>query len=135
MSGPEPVFEKCNSFDDEVKHIDAWCRRIREANGGHVACVAVRTNDERDQLAQALIQQGVLVHQITADSMDIDDPTPLRLATMHRIKGLEFDHVCLASCDPASLTSLPLDRQPMEHCLLHVAATRTKNSLLVTSRK
>jgi superfamily I DNA/RNA helicase len=67
--------------------------------------------------------------------MDIDDPAPLRLATMHRIKGLEFDHVCLAACDPTRLATLPADRQPSERCLLHVAATRTKNSLLVTSRK
>lgn len=135
MSGPEPTFEKCGSFDDEVNHIAAWSRRIREANGGHIACVAVRTNDEREQLAKALTQQGCLVHEITGDSMDIDDPAPLRLATMHRIKGLEFDHVCLADCDPAKLESLPADRQSVERCLLHVAATRTKNSLLLIQRK
>lgn len=134
MSGPEPTFEKCDSFDDEVKHIAAWYRSIREANGGHVACVAVRSNDEREQLAKALAQQDCQVHEITGDSMDIDDPTPLRLATMHRIKGLEFDHVCLADCDPARLASLPADRQSTERCLMHVAATRTKNSLLVIRR-
>jgi superfamily I DNA/RNA helicase len=135
MSGPEPTFEKCQSFDDELKHIAAWYKQIREANGGHVACVAVRTNDERKQYAGALAQAGCPVHEITGDAMDIDDPAPLRLATMHRIKGLEFDHVCLVACDPARLATLPADRQPTERCLLHVAATRTKNSLLVTSRK
>lgn len=134
MSGPEPTFEKCGSFDDEVKHIADWFRRIREVNGGHVACVAVRTNDEREQLAKALTQEECHVHEITGDSMDIDDPAPLRLATMHRIKGLEFDHVCLADCDPEKLASFPADRQATERCLFHVAATRTKNSLLVTRR-
>jgi superfamily I DNA/RNA helicase len=63
--------------------------------------------------------------------MDIDDPAPLRIATMHRIKGLEFDHVCLADCDFAKLAGLPENRQSNERCLLHVAATRMKNSLLV----
>ena len=134
MSGPEPTFEKCKSFDDEVKHIAAWYRRIQEANGGHAACVAVRTNAEREQYAKALVKEGCQVHEITANVMDIDDPTPLRLSTMHRIKGLEFDHVCLASCDPTKLDSLPTDRQHTERCLLHVAATRTKNALLVISR-
>jgi hypothetical protein len=57
----------------------------------------------------------------------------LRVATMHRIKGLEFDHVCLADCDPERLASLPSARQSTERCLMHVAATRTKNSLLVVS--
>jgi hypothetical protein len=135
MSGPEPTLEKCGSFDDEVKHIAAWYRRIRDANGGHVACVAVRSNDEREQYAKALAQQGCQVHEITGDSMDIDDTAPLRLATMHRIKGLEFDHVCLADCNPEHLASLPAERQSTERCLLHVAATRTKNSLLVIRRK
>lgn len=135
MSGPEPTFERCDSFDDEVKHIAAWYRRIRKANGGHVACVAVRTNAEREHYAKALEQQGCRVHEITGDSMDIDDSNQLRLATMHRIKGLEFDHVCLTDCDPSKLAKLPADRQPTERCLIHVAATRTKNSLLILVNK
>jgi hypothetical protein len=135
MSGPEPTFVKCDSFDDEVKRIAAWYGKIKDANNGHIACVAVRTNDQRDQYAKALVQQNCKVHEITGDSADIDDPTPLRLSTMHRIKGLEFDHVCLADCDPESLSSLPTARQSTERCLLHVAATRTKNSLVVMHRK
>lgn len=135
MSGPEPTFEKFASFDDEVRHITKWYRNIREANGGHATCVAVKTNDERKEYAKALTMEGCQVHEITKEAMDIDDPAPLRLATMHRIKGLEFDHVCLADYDPARLAKLPTNRQPTERCLLHVAATRTKNSLLVTCRK
>lgn len=135
MSGPEPTFENYDSFEDEVKHITAWYRKIRETNGGHVACVAIRTNDEREQYAKALGHQGCQVQEITGDSMDIDDPAPLRLATMHRIKGLEFDHVCLADCDPFKLANLPPERQSTERCLIHVAATRTKNSLLILGRK
>lgn len=134
MSGPEPIFEKCTSFDDEVNHIAAWHRRIREANGGHVACIAVRTNDEREKYAKALSTQEIPVHEITGESMDIDDPKPLRLATMHRIKGLEFDHVCLANNDPEQIAKLPAERQSTERCLMHVAATRTKISLMVLSR-
>jgi hypothetical protein len=134
MSGPDPTFEKAESFDDEVKLIAAWYQRIQDSNGHHIACVAVRTNDEREQYAKALTDLKCRVHEITADVMDIDDPAPLRLATMHRIKGLEFDHVCLADCDPTKVTNLPADRQATERCLLHVAATRTKNSLLVISR-
>jgi len=134
MSGPEPTFEICNSFDDEIKHIASWYGRIRDADGRHVGCVAVRTNDEREQYAKALTQLSCQVHEITGDAMDADDPAPLRLATMHRIKGLEFDHVCLASCDLGKISTLPLEKQNLERCLLHVAATRTKNSLLVIKR-
>jgi hypothetical protein len=135
MSGPEPVFESFQTFDDEVKHIVAWHRRIRESNRTHVACVTVHTNELRQQYAQALSREGCLIHEITGGSMDLDDPTPLRIATMHRIKGLEFDHVCLADCYPPRIASLPLDRQASQRCLLHVAATRTKNSLLIIQRR
>jgi len=135
MSGPEPSFDTCRSFDDAVAHIAAWYHRIKLANPGHIACVAARTNNTRDEYAIALAALGCPIHKITSDVIDIDDPGPLRLSTMHRIKGLEFDHVCLADCDPEHLADLPADRQPVERCLLHVAATRTKNSLLVLGRR
>ncbi len=135
MSGPEPVFESFQTFDDEVKRIVAWHSHIRESNGAHVACVTVHTNELRQQYAQALSREGCPVHEITGESMDLDDPAPLRLATMDRIKGLEFDHVCLADCYPSKIANLPVDRQASQRCLLHVAATRTKNSLLIIQRK
>lgn len=135
MKGPEPVFESFQSFEDEVQHIATWYRHIRESNGSHVACVTVHTNAERQQYANALTQHGCPVLEITGESMDIDDPAPLRLTTMHRIKGLEFDHVCLADCHQLNLANLPVDRQNSGRCLLHVAATRTKNSLLIIHRK
>jgi superfamily I DNA/RNA helicase len=135
MSGPEPKFVKCDSFEDEVKQITTWYHQIRNANAGHVACVAFRTNDEREQYAKALTQQSIVVHEITSDAMDIEEAAALRLATMHRIKGLEFDHVCLVGCNPLKLELLASERQSVERCLLHVAATRTKNSLLILSRR
>lgn len=134
MSGPEPVFVKCHSFDEEVNYIANWFKEIRDANPGHVSCIAVRTNNEREQLAKALTQAGCKIHEITSDTTDSDDSTSLRITTMHRIKGLEFDHVCLSDCDPEQLSSLEAGRQSTERCLLHVAATRTKNSLLIIQR-
>jgi mRNA-degrading endonuclease RelE of RelBE toxin-antitoxin system len=135
MSGPEPISEKCLSFEEEIKTIVKWYHQIGTSNPRHVACVAVRTNDEREQYAKAFVRKGVAVHEITSDVMDIEDASALRIATMHRIKGLEFDHVCLVGCDPTKLDSLPTERQARERCLLHVAATRTKNSLLILVRK
>lgn len=135
LSGPEPTFASCSSFDDEIKVIRDWIEAIKENNEEHVICVSVRTNAGCDDYAKALDSANIKIHRITNREHDIADPRPVRIATMHRIKGLEFDHVCLADCDPESISKLPVDRQPAERCLLHVAATRTKNSLLITSRK
>jgi hypothetical protein len=132
ISGPEPRFESCESFDAEIATISKWIKEIRDANNDHVVCVAVRSNKERTAYGKALKEGGFKIHEITDKEHDIADPVPVRIATMHRIKGLEFDHVCLAGRRTKDWESYSAERLEMEKCLLHVAATRTKNSLLVT---
>ncbi|MDE2906374.1 MAG: DNA helicase, partial [Acidobacteriota bacterium] len=68
----------------------------------------------------------------------------VRLATMHRVKGLEFDRVVMASVN-ADLVPLPaavnargdaVERESAEteeRALVYVAATRAKRELLVLS--
>jgi superfamily I DNA/RNA helicase len=135
LSGPEPEFQPCDSFDDELKVIREWIEGIKKSNGEHVICVAARTNKERSEYASSLKAAGLSVHEITDKEHDIADPKPVRLSTMHRIKGLEFDHVCLAGLGNLEWDSMEESRREMEKCLLHVAATRTKNSVLVTAPK
>ena len=70
--------------------------------------------------------------------------TSVRLATMHRVKGLEFDRVVMASVNadlvplPAALDARgdPVERESAEteeRALAYVAATRAKKELLVLS--
>ena len=76
------------------------------------------------------------------DSPDETRPG-VRLATMHRVKGLEFDRIVVAS---ANAESLPLRAamegtagaeryaaETAERALLYVAATRAKRELTVLS--
>lgn len=133
LSGPDPLFKPCASFDDEITAIASWIGEIKEGNGQHVVCVAARSNAECEEYAKALTSKGLPIHRITDKEHDIADPLPVRVATMHRIKGLEFDHVCLAGLQKLSWESMDDERREREKCLLHVAATRTKNSLLVTA--
>lgn len=132
LSGPEPRFESCDAFDAEIAVIGNWISEIRAASDHHVVCIALRTNKERADYAKALGEKGFTVHEITDKEHDIADPVPVRLATMHRIKGLEFDHVCLAGRRTEEWKTYSGERLESEKCLIHVAATRTKNSLLVT---
>ena len=133
ISGPEPLFHSASSFEDEVATIYDWIQGIRAGNQNQVICVASRTNKGRDTYAQALEKSGLKVFKITTDQHDIDDPLPIRVATMHRIKGLEFDHVCLADFNKTKTAAMSDSQLEQEKILLHVAATRTKNSLLVMS--
>lgn len=82
------------------------------------------------------------VEALEADSPDASS-TGVRLATMHRVKGLEFDHMVIASVneDMMPLASIiPAVDEPehaaaetAERALLYVAATRAKKELTVLS--
>ncbi len=132
ISGPDPQFASCESFEDEIKAIGKWVKEIKDESANHVVCVAVRSNQAREAYAMALCEAGFETHQITDKEHDIADPAPVRVSTMHRMKGLEFDHVCLAGRNVTSWGRYGGERLEREKCLVHVAATRTKNSLLVT---
>jgi len=135
ISGPEPVFKSCASFSEEIKTIKEWIEGIKSKQPNQVICVTLRKVNARVQYAEALADAGFDIHIITSDNHDIDDPSPIRFVTMHRIKGLEFDHVCIADCSKNTWQKYQNDpdRLNAEKCLLHVAATRTKNSLLITA--
>ena len=74
-----------------------------------------------------------------------DDPSDhsLRLATMHRVKGLEFDQVLIPGLDDSQMPyRFELEKKPdetskdlfiqKERSLLHVAATRAKKRVVIT---
>jgi len=108
-------------------------------------CVTARTRDDIGNIAEALKARGVACFQLAADTPD-DDATPgVRLATMHRIKGLEFDVVVIAAYRGAhdyaekfardEDVGAASDIETAERCLLHVAATRAKRHLFVLRRQ
>ncbi len=106
------------------------------------ACVVARTRAERDAIAGALKGAGLPVEVLEADSPD-QTSTGVRLATMHRVKGLEFDRVVIASVNqgivPLPAAAYAVDRpertsaETAERALLYVAGTRAKKELAVLS--
>ena len=105
-------------------------------------CVVARTRRERDAIAATL---GDLAHvALEAGTVDSAEAEGVRLATMHRVKGLEFDRVVMASIN-ADLVPLPaaidargdaVERESAEteeRALVYVAATRARKELLVLS--
>ncbi len=135
LSGPEPQLETYATTIDEIQRISTWINDLKSNNENSVICVTVRTNNELKEYSGALVEIGHKIHVISNEQNDIDDPLPIRIVTHHRIKGLEFDHVCIANCSQMRWVkySESPSRLIAEKCLLHVAATRTKNSLLITA--
>ncbi|MDQ7821151.1 MAG: 3'-5' exonuclease [Candidatus Eremiobacteraeota bacterium] len=102
----------------------------------------VRTNTLLKQYESALKEKNIPTYLIKRSQSEDTRSQGIRLATMHRVKGLEFDYVIVASVNKdIILLKLAEDEmfcsdQEPEYCeraLLHVAATRAKKDVLVTS--
>ena len=105
-------------------------------------CLVTRTNAEANEYAQWLHSTGRETLKLDRGTPDDQDKAGIRVATMHRVKGLEFDAVILAGYRTPEHyareygeeedAGVMLDNLTSERCLLHVAATRAKRYLLVS---
>ena len=105
-------------------------------------CVVLRTNEEVDEYADWLKAAGETVRRLDRSTPDDQDKPGLRVATMHRVKGLEFDAVIIAGYKSPEYyaqkfaddgdSGVMVDQLTSERCLLHVAATRAKRCLVVS---
>jgi superfamily I DNA/RNA helicase len=82
-------------------------------------------------------------YEIRRDAAEQRDKPGVRIATMHRVKGLEFEHMLIVS---ANKGMVPLDQairdgedavakrnaETAERALLYVALTRAKKSASIT---
>lgn len=117
-----------------------------EADGieARQVCIATRTNDDCMAIAEALKQRGIPCLRLDRNTPDDANAPGARVATMHRIKGLEFSVVIIAGYQGVEHYAEQIarnedagvheDAELAERCLLHVAATRAKRNLFVISR-
>jgi len=138
--GPAPEDRLLQSRDEERPILLDTIRRIEEGgvpeNG---ICLVVRTNAEVDEYAAWLSTQGRVVRRLSRDTSDDQHAAGLRVATMHRVKGLEFDAVLIAGYRGSEALAKAfadeddagdyVDILTTERSLLHVAATRAKRFL------
>lgn len=142
---PEAVL--CKSWDAQFNQVVAWIEaRLKQDPSARVEgmCVIVRDNQLVDDWVNALKAKttyGAL--RLDNKTKDTTDTPGIRVATMYRAKGLEFDYVVVPDvdkCPPKSLihknfgndgSLARLYRQ--ERNLLYVAMTRPRKELLVTA--
>ena len=88
-------------------------------------CIMVGSNKARDEVAAKVRGQGAPCTIIDADTTDSADSTSVRVATMHRAKGLEFDRVIVLS---SGLGGFDKDGTAQ---LVYVSLTRAKSVALL----
>jgi superfamily I DNA/RNA helicase len=139
--GPAPNVHGCASPTDEERSVVAMVKAYAEAGVPLEAiCIVARTQwPLRDRFGPALERAGM-----TAVLLEQEEPRlpGVRLATMHRAKGLEFAVVLLVGISkhdvPYSTPELRSDDPVMsaqallrERSLLYVAASRARDALHV----
>lgn len=143
--GDRPDVIESSSLQDDIKHINAILKQLADdAIEPRQVCIAARTNDDVDAVANGLKKAGVATLRLERSTPDDPAVPGVRVATMHRIKGLEFGVVIIAAYKGATKYAEQFARdedagvsdetETSEKSLLHVAATRAKRHLFVLTR-
>jgi len=143
IHGGPPEVKNFASAEEQCAYLAEYLK-TREQQGVPLGnlCIVARTNKEVEAIAEQLRQHCIEVRKITADSSEKGNEDAVRIATMHRVKGLEFDEIILASMNRGLV---PLEQaieekgdaverrqaELEERALVYVAATRAKKIALV----
>ena len=105
-------------------------------------CIVARTHHLLDDYIAQLNRAGIKNYEIKRNKLDDRNLDGVRVATMHRVKGLEFQHVFVVAvnkriiplataidfADPIAVA----EAITAEKCLLYVALTRAQKTAYIT---
>jgi len=142
--GEKPVVK---SFKDAGKELQFIIDEIKKLQNGGVAlsniCVVARTKKLVDDYIAQFTKAGIRSYAIRRNKKDDRSLEGLRVATMHRVKGLEFQYVFVVAVNKRIVplysainrTDAISEAETMtaEKSLLYVALTRAQKGVYVTS--
>ena len=106
-------------------------------------CVVARTKKLVDDYIAQFTRAGIRSYAIKRNKTDDRNYDGLRVATMHRVKGLEFQYVFVAAVNsrviplPSAINKTDAiseaESTASEKCLLYVALTRAQKGAYITS--
>ena len=141
--GPEPVIQVFDTVEEESKAIKSHIDSILYEDETSQICVVVRTQRLVKKYKDILEKMQFETLVLSRNTKDNLAQKAIRIATMHRVKGLEFDHIIIANVSkgvvPPAVISKSAEEQIedeqdlKERSLLFVAATRAKKSLMITA--
>lgn len=106
-------------------------------------CVVARTQKLVDDYIAQFTRAGIRSYAIKRNKTDDRNYDGLRIATMHRVKGLEFQYVFVVAVNnrviplPSAINKMDAvseaETTASEKCLLYVALTRAQKGAYITS--
>lgn len=142
--GETPIVESFSNANDEFNFV---VNEVKKLNDGGIAltdiCVVARTKKLVDDYLALFTKAGVRSYAIKRNKIEDRSHDGLRIATMHRVKGLEFKYVFITAVNNRII---PLQSAinntdaiskaesiASEKCLLYVAMTRAQKGVYITS--
>lgn len=142
--GETPVITNFNNANDEFEFIAQEIKSLK-ANGVELTdiCVVARTKKLVEDYIALFTKVGIRSYVIKRNKADDRNFDGLRVATMHRVKGLEFKYVFIVAVNsrilplPSAINKTDaiseLESITSEKCLLYVAMTRAQKGVYITS--
>lgn len=141
--GDKPEIKEFATPEEELDYLVS---RIHELETAGIEqkniCIVARTHKLLDSYIAGLQRAGIKSFEIKANKTDDRTFEGVRIATMHRVKGLEFDYVFAVAVNKKVLPfgtradfedDISLEEfRTGEKCLLYVVLTRARKSACVT---
>ena len=144
-NGPKPDVKLLKNLDEEKTFIINYIKNL--TTNGNVSpesiCLTAFSKDKCKEYADALKAAGISSYTIKTDTEMDSGKKGIRIGTMHRIKGIEFDYIIVSSAckgilPPSHLmqsADTPIDQKHLlqkMRSLLYVSITRARKSVLIT---
>ena len=144
IHGPEPEIRGFSDREDEAQFVSQKIKNLlRSGVNTRSICVVARSSSYLEGIGEGLRENGLPIFKLCDSSADDASREGIRLSTMHRAKGLEFDYVFVVGVSEGEVpprkiysqrkrerTAASFERN--EKCLLYVAMTRAKKEVFVS---
>ena len=142
--GNPPVIKHFSNANKEYEFIISEIKYLLK-NGVQAKdiCLVARTHRLLNDYKMELPKAGIKIYEIKRNKLDDRSFDGIRVATMHRVKGLEFPYMFIVAANnriiplaAAINESDPIARKESiisERCLLYVALTRAQKGAYITS--
>ena len=139
--GKTPEIHEYRSFEQEIEFI--LSKIVYLYNKGvelKEICIVLRSNASLMKYSEYLENKGWDTYILSADDFSYQLYDAIRITTIHRVKGLEYDYIFLAEMNQCVIPG-DYDYQSelyqylanQQKCLLYVALTRARKEAYITS--
>jgi len=134
MTGDAPLVQCFKNSQEEIAYLIESLQSLASEDLAK-SCLVARRKSDIERYTAAFDDAGIVYYKVDHNTLDDIDHEGIRIATMHRVKGLEFDNMYIAGANEGVLPLDNLDSDDKtiirehewrERSLLYIAVTRAK---------